>query len=130
MTLIARFVALALLCTEASTKPILAQTTSAPANPQNPSTQGLQAGVTVAQVPAPSAALGTDRSVPAIQGSASMASSSRRGSLRSAGRGLPGMPGGPPLKGSLGYQDPASRYMRPPVIGPLFCDPSQDEMCD
>jgi hypothetical protein len=130
VTFIARLGAVALLCTGAYSTPGGAQTTPAPANPQNPSTQGLQAGVAVAQAPAFSAASGTDRSVPTIQGSASIASSSRRGPVRSAGRGLPGMPGGPPIKESLGYRDPASRYMRPPVIGPLFCDPLRDEGCD
>ena len=47
----------------------------------------------------------------------------------SAGRGLPGMPGGPPIKGSMGYQDPSSRYMRPPVIPPLLCDPAVNIPC-
>jgi hypothetical protein len=47
----------------------------------------------------------------------------------SAGRGLPGMPGGPPIKGSMGSQDPSSRYMRPPVIPPLSCDPAVNIPC-
>ena len=47
----------------------------------------------------------------------------------SAGRGLPGMPGGPPSKGSMGSQDPSSRYMRPPVISPLLCDPAINIPC-
>ena len=47
----------------------------------------------------------------------------------SAGRGLPGMPGGPPIKGSMGSQDPSSRYMRPPVIPPLLCDPAVNIPC-
>ena len=47
----------------------------------------------------------------------------------SAGRGLPGMLGGPPIKGSMGYQDPSSRYMRPPVIQPLLCDPAINIPC-
>jgi len=47
----------------------------------------------------------------------------------SAGRGLPGMPGGPPSKGSMGSQDPSSRYMRPPVIPPLLCDPAINIPC-
>jgi len=50
-------------------------------------------------------------------------------SLGSAGRGLPGMPGGPPLHTSMGAQDPSPRYMRPPVIGPLFCDPAINITC-
>jgi len=47
----------------------------------------------------------------------------------SAGRGLPGMPGGPPIKGSTGSQDPSSRYMRPPVIPSLLCDPAINIPC-
>ena len=50
-------------------------------------------------------------------------------SFGTAGRGLPGMPGGPPLTSPLGAQDPSSRYMRPVVIGPLFCDPSLNIDC-
>ncbi|MEO7859646.1 MAG: hypothetical protein ABIU05_04250, partial [Nitrospirales bacterium] len=50
--------------------------------------------------------------------------SNRRSAFPSAGLGLPGMPGGPPLNSSPGAQDPTGRYMRPPVIGPLSCDPS------
>lgn len=46
-----------------------------------------------------------------------------------AGRGLPGMSGGPPIKSPMGAQDPSASYMRPPVIGPLFCDPSINIAC-
>ena len=38
------------------------------------------------------------------------------------GRGLPGMPGGPPLNAPIGSQDPAPRYMQPPAIGNVVCD--------
>ncbi|HWF60644.1 MAG TPA: hypothetical protein VN666_10100 [Nitrospira sp.] len=44
--------------------------------------------------------------------------------FRSAGRGLPGMPGGPPLNSPLGARDP-----RPVTVGPLFCDPIVDFPC-
>jgi hypothetical protein len=47
----------------------------------------------------------------------------------SVGQGLPGMPGGPPIKGSLGAQDPSSQYMRPQVIPPLLCDPAVNIPC-
>jgi len=47
----------------------------------------------------------------------------------SAGRGLPGMSGGPPLKAPMGAQDPTADYMRPPVVGPLFCDPAVNIPC-
>jgi hypothetical protein len=46
-----------------------------------------------------------------------------------AGSGLPGMPGGPPLNGPLGARDPSARFMRPPTVGPLFCDPAVDMSC-
>ena len=44
--------------------------------------------------------------------------------FRSAGRGLPGMPGGPPLTSPLGARDP-----RAPTAGSLFCDPAVDSSC-
>jgi len=46
-----------------------------------------------------------------------------------AGRGLPGMPGGPALNSPLGAADPAARYMRPTTVGPLLCDPAVDLPC-
>ena len=46
-----------------------------------------------------------------------------------AGRGLPGMPGGPALNGALGARDPTAQYMIPPTVGPLFCDPAVDIAC-
>jgi hypothetical protein len=46
-----------------------------------------------------------------------------------AGRGLPGMTGGPPLNGPMGAQDPTAGYMRPPTVGPLLCDPAVDMVC-
>lgn len=108
----------------------MAQTAPVPANPQIPATQSLQAGIDPSSsTVAPTTAISTP-SVTAIQGVASIFSSSRPGSLRSAGQGLPGMPGGPPIRGPLGYQDPASAYMRPPAIGPLQCDPFLDGVCD
>ncbi|MDL1890531.1 hypothetical protein FBQ96_13305 [Nitrospirales bacterium NOB] len=50
-------------------------------------------------------------------------------SFGTIGKDLPGMSGGPPLTAPMGAQDPASRYMRPPVIPPLFCDPSINIPC-
>ncbi|MFO0708144.1 MAG: hypothetical protein U0412_14960 [Nitrospira sp.] len=109
--------------------PSAAQTSVAPANPQNPSTQSLQAGIDTSAI-APASSTGGTASVSTVQGLASIASSSRPGSLRSAGQGLPGFPGGPPLKGAVGYQDPSSGYMRPQIIGPLLCDPLIDGFCE
>jgi hypothetical protein len=108
----------------------LAQITPTPANPQLPATQSLQSGVDTSAVAGVQTTGVTTPTVTSIQGIASITSSTRPGSLKSAGRGLPGMPGGPPIKGSLGYQDPASSYMRPPVLGPLLCDPLIEGFCD
>jgi len=55
--------------------------------------------------------------------------SSQGKAFGTVGRGLPGMTGGPPLAEPMGAQDPSSRYMRPPVIAPLFCDPSVNIPC-
>lgn len=45
------------------------------------------------------------------------------------GQGLPGMTGGPALTAPMGSQDPSSRYMRPTIIPPLFCDPAINIPC-
>ena len=62
-------------------------------------------------------------------GVGSTTSSSAGKRFGSAGQGLPGMPGGPPIKGSIGSQDPSSQYMRPPVIPPVLCDPAVNIPC-
>jgi hypothetical protein len=55
--------------------------------------------------------------------------SSQGKSFGTIGKGLPGMTGGPALTAPMGSQDPSSRYMRPTVIPPLFCDPSVNIPC-
>ena len=85
---------------------------------QNQTVQSLQA---VPNVVAPSQTNAGPPSVPTL-GVGSSVSSSTGKRFGSAGRGLPGMPGGPPIKGSMGSQDPSSRFMTPPVISPLSCD--------
>lgn len=62
-------------------------------------------------------------------GSGSIPSSSLGKSFGTAGRGLPGMPGGPPVNSAIGAQDPAGKYMRPPIIPPVLCDPAVDFPC-
>ncbi len=62
-------------------------------------------------------------------GVATATSSSLRKRFGSVGQGLPGMPGGPPIRGATGAQDPSGAYTRPPVIGPLFCDPAINIPC-
>src|SRR5437868_11512042 len=64
-----------------------------------------------------------------IPGVGSTTSSSVGKRFGSAGQGLPGLPGGPPIKGTAGYQDPSSQYMRPPVIPPVLCDPAVNIPC-
>jgi hypothetical protein len=51
------------------------------------------------------------------------------GNVSLSGRALPGMPRGAPIKSPMGARDPTASYMRPPVIGPLFCDPSINIAC-
>jgi hypothetical protein len=63
--------------------------------------------------------------LPGMTGSSSVGKS-----FGTAGRGLPGMPGGPPLNSAMGAQDPSSSHMRPPTIGPLYCDPALNIPCD
>ena len=105
--------------------------TPPPAPPvQNQANQPPQAGL----IPAtPSAGVSgqanagpTSVPTPGVGSSASSGAGKRFGS---AGQGLPGMPGGPPIRGSMGSQDPSSRYMRPPVIPPLLCDPAVNIPC-
>ena len=73
--------------------------------------------------------LSSGPTVPPTLGVGSIPSSSLGKSFGTAGRGLPGMPGGPPMNRALGAQDPAGKYMRPSVIPPLLCDPAVDFPC-
>lgn len=68
----------------------------------------------------------TSATVPGVGSSTSSGLGKRFGSV---GRGLPGMPGGPPVNGSMGSQDPSSKYMIPPTIPPLLCDPAVNIPC-
>ena len=63
--------------------PCMAQVSPTPANPQNPFPQSLQAGVDTSLL-AVAPTVGTTPSVSAVQGVASISSSTRPGSLRSA----------------------------------------------
>ncbi len=105
---------------------VFAQSSSPAASPSNPSSLSLQNGLDPSGG-SPAAPL----SSPSVaQGVGTIPSSTKPGSSGSAGRGLPGMPGGPPIKGALGSQDPSSGYMRPQTIGALVCDPMIDGVCD
>jgi len=46
-----------------------------------------------------------------------------------AGRGLPGMPGGPPVNEPMGARDPSSIFMQPRNIGSLACDMAVSPEC-
>lgn len=111
------------------TGPCEAQTITVPDGIQNQSPQNPQAGQLQRFVPT----LGVSGSIitpeTASKLTKSPSISSPGTSLGIVGRRLPGMAGGPPLNAPMGAQDPSARYMRPPVIGPLFCDPSIDIVC-
>jgi hypothetical protein len=108
---------LAYPCGAQTPSPVLPVQSQAVQTPQAEPSAGVsdQANVGPTSVPTP--------------GVGSSTSSSTRKRYGSAGQGLPGMPGGPPIKGSMGSQDPSSRYMRPPVIPPLLCDPAVNIPC-
>lgn len=109
--------------------PCPAQTITVQGGTQNQVPPNPQAG----QVQPPLPTLGVPGSIispltaPGLRGSPVVSRARIRVGI--AGRALPGMPGGPPLKGPMGAQDPSASYMRPPVIGPLFCDPSINIAC-
>ncbi|HKO31018.1 MAG TPA: hypothetical protein VJU54_07755 [Nitrospiraceae bacterium] len=105
--------------------PCDAQTPPAAPPVQNQAGQSLQA-VPSAVVPGQANAGSTSLPAPGVGSSVSSSTGKRFGS---AGRGLPGMPGGPPTTGSMGSQDPSSRYMTPPVIPSLLCDPAVNIPC-
>ena len=110
-----------------------AQTGSLPSNSgsQNLAPQNTQGG---SQIQSPGfsvpANVTTSQTTVGLNFETNGASTSRPTStFISAGRGLPGMPGGPPFGGAGGAFDRSSDYMTPPVIGPLFCDPAVNITC-
>jgi hypothetical protein len=115
----------ALLVVGVLANPCGAQTPPAAPPVQNQTGQLLQS---VPSAVVPGQANAGPTSVP-TSGVGSSVSSSTGKTFGSAGRGLPGMPGGPPIKGPMGSQDPSSRYMTPPVIPPLLCDPAVNIPC-
>ena len=91
--------------------------------PQNPQARQVQPPLPTLGVPG---SIITPPTTPGLRG---IVISRPRIPVGIPGRGLPGMSGRPPLKGPLGAQDPSASYMRPPVIGPLFCDPLINISC-
>jgi hypothetical protein len=107
--------------------PCGAQVSPAPSQTPTPNLQpALQPVVTGAGGVTPSATGALPTPAPTV---GTAGSSSDRKSFGTVGQGLPGLPGGPPLASPNGAQDPSSKYMRPLVIGPLFCDPALDIPC-
>jgi len=111
------------------TLPCAAQTLSAPTAP-NQAPQSQQSGPQPSSPSAGAAATtnagGTSLLTPAPT---STPTAPTQMVPSAAGRGLPGMPAGPPLNRPMGAQDPAPTYMRPTVIGPLECDLTVDPAC-
>lgn len=116
--------------------PCLAQTLSIPSSTQNEVALNPAAGSQLSTTPgtvtpvtpnlAPQPGLTPGVAAP----TSGVTQSSSAGNLfGAAGRGLPGMSGGSPLNAPMGAQDLSTRYMRPPVIGPLECDLSLDPAC-
>ena len=108
--------------------PCGAQTPSPVPTPPPVQNQAVQPSQATPSAGVPGQANVGPTSVP-IPGVGSTTSSSAGKRFGSAGQGLPGMPGGPPIKGSIGSQDPSSQYMRPPVIPPVLCDPAVNVPC-
>lgn|SRR5574340_954333 len=113
--------------------PILcvAQTPSLPSGPQNQPGQNPQP---LGTLPIPNPLAAQSSSVTSTASGAGVPQgvtipSSQGKSFGTVGKGLPGMAGGPQLTAPMGAQDPSPRYMRPPVIAPLFCDPSVNIPC-
>lgn len=107
-----------------------AQASSSPSNPQNQLGQNPQSFGTL-PIPNPlaqSSAIASTASGASAPQAVTIPSSQGK-SFGTIGKGLPGMTGGPALTAPMGSQDPASRYMRPTVISPLFCDPSINIPC-
>jgi hypothetical protein len=103
-----------------------------PAAPTPPSIQnqpnqlpqaGALPGIQNATVP------GQPTAVPAPGIVGTTTSSSAGKAFGSVGQGLPGMPGGPPVNGPPGSQDPSSQYNIPPLIPAVLCDPAVNIPC-
>jgi hypothetical protein len=96
---------------------------------QNLPNQPSQAGtLPTANAVVPGQANAGPTSVP-VPGVGTTTSSAAGKTFGSAGQGLPGMRGGPPINGPLGAQDPSSQYSRPPMIPSLLCDPAVNIPC-
>jgi hypothetical protein len=124
------YIAATMCLTVAVWTPAFAQTLPAPLPPQN---QQAAPPVTISPIQpssAPTSGLPANVLTPSTTNQLEGGISAGRAPVFSgAGRGLPGMPGGPPLNTPLGARDPSAQFMRPPSVGPLFCDPALDVQC-
>ena len=107
-----------------------AQTLPSPTQPQSPQAPSQATISPIQPASAPTSGLPANVLTPATTTQLEPGGAPGRAPVFSgAGRGLPGMPGGPPLNSPLGARDPAAQYMRPPAVGPLICDPAVDVQC-
>ena len=110
--------------------PVFAQTLPGTVQPQNPQAPSPVTISPIQPSSAPTSGLPANIITPATTNQETTAGAPGRTPVFSgAGRGLPGMPGGPALNSPLGARDPSAQYMRPPTVGPLICDPAVDVLC-
>ena len=111
--------------------PSMAQTLPGTSQPQNPVGTSPVTISPIQPSSAPTSGLPANVLTPATTNQLAPATGApgRAPVFLGAGRGLPGMPGGPPVNSTLGARDPAAQYMRPPTVGPLICDPAVDVAC-
>ena len=109
--------------------PSVAQTLPGTTQPQNPVAPSPVTISPIQPSSAPTSGLPANVVTPATTTQETAATPGRTPVFLGAGRGLPGMPGGPPVNSPLGARDPAAQYMRPPTVGPLICDPAVDVEC-
>jgi hypothetical protein len=95
--------------------------------PNQPPQAGALPGLSNATVPGQASAGSTPVPAPGIVGTTTSSSAGK--AFGSVGQGLPGMPGGPPVNGPMGSQDPSSKYNIPPMIPPGLCDPAVNIPC-
>ena len=106
-----------------------AQTLPGTVQPQNPQASSPVTISPIQPSSAPTSGLPANVLTPATTSQLEPGTAGRVPVFTGAGRGLPGMPGGPPLNSPLGARDPTAQYMRPPTVGPLVCDPAVDVLC-
>lgn len=106
-----------------------AQTLPGTPSPQSPQAQSPVTISPIQPLSAPTSGLPANVVTPSTTNQLEPNVAGRSNPFTGAGRGLPGMPGGPALNSPLGARDPTGSYMRPPTIGPLFCDPAVNIPC-